>query len=91
MREEEKVGQRTVLDVLNAEQELLNAEVALTTSKRDLVVASYALLSSMGIIGSSDLDLAVERYDPTLHYKEIRNKWWGWHTSTATRIHGSTQ
>jgi outer membrane protein len=82
VREEEKVGQRTVLDVLNAEQELLNAEVALTTSKRDLVVASYALLSSMGIIGSSDLDLAVEQYDPTLHYKEIRNKWWGWHTST---------
>jgi outer membrane protein len=82
VREEEKVGQRTVLDVLNAEQELLNGQVALTTSKRDLVVASYSLISAMGVLGSSDLELSVEQYDPARHYQEVTDKVWGWNTST---------
>lgn len=85
VREEEKVGQRTVLDVLNAEQELLNAQVALATSRRDLVVASYSLLASMGIVSASDLELSVENYDPTVHYKEVSNKIWGWDTSTESK------
>ena len=82
VREEEKVGQRTVLDVLNAEQELLNAQVALTTARRDLVVASYSVIATMGLLGSSDLELSVENYDPALHYSEVADKWWGWRTST---------
>ena len=82
VREEEKVGQRTVLDVLNAEQELLDAQVALTTSKRDLVVASYSVLNAMGVLGSADLELSVEQYDPALHYSEVADKWWGWRTSS---------
>ena len=82
VREEEKVGQRTVLDVLNAEQELLDAQVALTTSKRDLVVASYSVLNAMGVLGSADLELSVEQYDPARHYREVADKAWGWWTST---------
>lgn len=85
VREEEKVGQRTVLDVLNAEQELLVAEVNLATSKRDLVVASYSLLAAMGQLSAYNLDLSVEQYDPTVHYKEVRDKWYGWSTSVEGR------
>ena len=81
VREEEKVGQRTVLDVLNAEQSLLNAQVLLTTSRRDLVVASYSLLSTLGRISAYDLELQVEQYDPSRHYGEVRDKWFGWRTS----------
>jgi outer membrane protein len=81
VREEEKVGQRTVLDVLNAEQEFLNAQVTLATSRRDLVVASYSLLSAMGQLSTAVLDVQVEQYDPARHYDEVRNKAWGWSTS----------
>jgi len=82
VREEEKVGQRTVLDVLNAEQELLNSEVNQATSRRNLVVASYELLSAIGRISAAVLSLSVEQYDPTKHYDEVSNKWIGWNTST---------
>lgn len=82
VREEEKVGQRTVLDVLNAEQELLNSEVSLATSRRNLVVASYDLLSSVGRISAAVLSLSVEQYDPSKHYDEVSDKWIGWNTST---------
>jgi outer membrane protein len=81
VREEERVGQRTVLDVLNAEQELLNAEVTLATSRRDLVVASYSVLSAMGQLSSASLALEVEQYDPARHYEEVKDKWYGWRTS----------
>ncbi|NJM36182.1 MAG: TolC family protein, partial [Rhodomicrobium sp.] len=81
VREEEKVGQRTVLDVLDAEQELLNAQVSLATSKRDLVVASYALLSEIGRLSAGSIGLAVEQYDPTQHYREVKHKFIGWSTS----------
>lgn len=81
VREEEKVGQRTVLDVLNAEQEFLNAQVTLATSRRDLVVASYSILQAMGALSSSVLELPVEQYDPSKHYDAVRNKVWGWSTS----------
>ena len=82
VREEEKVGQRTVLDVLNAEQELLNSEVQLATSRRNLVVASYEVLAAIGRISAAVLSLSVEQYDPTKHYDEVSNKWIGWNTST---------
>jgi outer membrane protein len=78
VKEEEKVGQRTVLDVLNAEQELLNSQVSLTTSKRNLAVASYALLSATGQISAANLELSVEQYDPTNHYRDVSDKWYGW-------------
>ncbi len=77
VREEEKVGQRTLLDVLNAEQELLNAEVALVTTKRNLVVASYSLLNSVGRLNIQELGVTNTVYDPEVHYFEVRRKWYG--------------
>jgi outer membrane protein len=77
VREEEKVGQRTLLDILNAEQELLNAQVNQAATKRNIVVASYSVLSSIGRLNIQELDAASEVYDPSLHYFEVRRKWWG--------------
>jgi len=77
VREEEKVGQRTLLDVLNAEQELLNSQVQLETTRRDLVVAAYSLLSAMGRLDAASLGVADLVYDPEQHYGEVRRKWWG--------------
>ncbi len=77
VREEEKVGQRTLLDVLNAEQELLNAEVTLVGTKRNLVVASYTLLAAIGRLNVVDLALVSKAYDPQAHYHEVRRKWGG--------------
>ncbi len=77
VREEEKVGQRTLLDVLNAEQEALDAQVQLVVTRRDLVVASYALLASMGRLSAEALGLGSHIYDPEEHYHEVRNKWFG--------------
>ena len=77
VREEERVGQRTLLDVLNAEQEALNAEVQLATTQRNLVVASYNVLSNVGRLSVVDLGVVGEAYDPEAHYFEVRRKWWG--------------
>jgi outer membrane protein len=77
VREEEKVGQRTLLDVLNAEQEYLDAQVALTQTRHDLVVAGYALLFTMGRLTAAALELDDEVYDPTAHYAEARSNWIG--------------
>ncbi len=81
VREEEKVGQRTLLDVLDAEQELLNSEVSLVTAKRDYVVAAYGLLSSIGRLSAGELGLSVQLYDATQNYRRVRNKAFGWSTS----------
>src|SRR5262245_8969216 len=75
VREEERVGQRTLLDVLNAEQELLNAEVNLVTDQRNGVVASYTVLSTIGRLDAQELSLASLVYDPDAHYHDVRRKW----------------
>ncbi len=75
VREEERVGQRTLLDVLNAEQELLNNEVALATDRRNLLVASYSLLSVMGRLNAQEIAVAENVYDSEQHYHEVRRKW----------------
>jgi outer membrane protein len=75
VREEERVGQRTLLDVLNAEQELLNSEVTLATDRRNLVVASYTVLSTIGRLNAQELGVAELVYDPEQHYQEVRSKW----------------
>ena len=77
VREEERVGQRTLLDVLNAEQEALNAEVSLVTTQRNLVVASYTVLNSIGRLTMPELGVVEQVYDPDAHYWEVRRKWWG--------------
>jgi outer membrane protein len=77
---EEYVGQRTVLDALNAQLALLNSRILLEGSKRDLVVFSYALLASMGRLTAADLGLNVAQYDPSKHYNDVKDKWsdWDW-------------
>ena len=80
VREEAKVGQRTTLDVLNAQQVLLNARVALVTAQRDRVVSSYALQSATGRLSTAALGLKIERYDPTVHFDQVKDKWFGLRT-----------
>jgi outer membrane protein len=77
VREEARVGQRTTLDVLNAQQELVNARVALVTAQRDRVVASYTLLSATGRLSAAVLGLQVPVYDVITHYQQIRDSWFG--------------
>jgi outer membrane protein len=77
VREEARVGQRTTLDVLNAQQELVNARVSLVTAQRDRVVASYTLLAAVGRLGPEVLGLKTDVYDPRVHYHQVRDKWIG--------------
>ena len=74
---EAAVGSRTILDVLDAEQELLDSRVAHVRAQREEVVATYHLLSSVGRMTARDLKLPVTLYDPRAHYKEVRGKWLG--------------
>jgi len=77
VREEARVGQRTTLDVLNAQQDLVNARVALVTAQRDRVVASYTVLSATGALSPQILGLKVQTYDPVTHYHQVRDNWVG--------------
>ena len=77
VREEARVGTRTTLDVLNAQQALVNARVALVTAQRDRVVASYALLFAVGILSPQTLALPTPIYDPRVHYFQTRDAWAG--------------
>jgi outer membrane protein len=77
VREEARVGQRTTLDVLNAQQELVNARTALVTAQHDRVVASYTLLAAVGALSMRHLGLNVLIYDPMVHYQQIRDAWIG--------------
>jgi outer membrane protein len=77
VREEARVGQRTTLDVLNAQQELVNARVSLVTAQRDRVVASFTLLAAVGRLSPQVLSLPTETYDARVHYHQIRDKWFG--------------
>lgn len=77
VREEARVGQRTTLDVLNAQQELVNARVALVTAQRDRVVASYTLLAAVGRLTAQVLGLGAQIYDPVTHYHQVRDSWVG--------------
>ena len=74
---EQQVGGRTVLDVLNAEQELLNSEVAVVTAKHNAEVAAYNLLAATGQLTAKNLGLAVKLYDPKDHYDDDSNAWFG--------------
>jgi len=77
VREEARVGQRTTLDVLNAEQALVNARVSLIIAQHDRVVASYSLLSAVGRLSAQELHLPVAVYDPMIHYQQVRDAWFG--------------
>jgi outer membrane protein len=80
VRNEALAGQRTTLDVLNAQQALVNARVSLITAQHDRVVASYSLLSAVGRLSARVLDLPVSIYDPAVHYHQVRDSWFGLRT-----------
>ncbi|MBW5434117.1 TolC family outer membrane protein [Bradyrhizobium canariense] len=77
VREEAKAGQRTTLDVLNAQQALVNARVALVTAQHDRVVASYSVLNAVGRLAPQVLGLNTTVYDPSVHYQQVRDSWAG--------------
>ena len=75
--EERKVGQRTTLDVLDTQTQVLNAQIALENSKRNLKVSGYAILSAIGRLDAKTLKLHVQRYDPNEHKHAVEDKWFG--------------
>ncbi|MEL6681783.1 MAG: TolC family outer membrane protein [Pseudomonadota bacterium] len=72
VREEATLGSRTTLDVLNAEQELLDAEANRISAQADEVFASYSLLSAMGLLTADHLNLPVQQYDPAAYYNAVK-------------------
>lgn len=77
VKQEQQVGSRTVLDVLNAEQELLNSEVAVVVSQHDACVAAYQILSAIGQLTAKRLALHVQLYDPRAYYNDNASRWFG--------------
>ena len=74
---QQSVGARTVLEVLNAQQELLTARVALVSALHDDYVAGLQVLDVIGGLSATNLALPVPIYDPERHYKGTRNRWYG--------------
>jgi outer membrane protein len=86
-RAERQVGTRTVLDVLNAEQELLNSQVALVTAKRDAYVAGFQLLNAMGQAEADDLGLdGGALYDPLGNYRRVAGDWNDWSSDPRHQV-----
>jgi outer membrane protein len=83
VREEARVGQRTTLDVLNAEQEALNARVQLVRAERDRVVAAYSLIGALGRLNVTSLQVPAPRYDAEQHYRQVRDRWHGLRTPSG--------
>ncbi|MFP4275011.1 MAG: TolC family outer membrane protein [Paracoccaceae bacterium] len=73
VREEAKLGARTTLDVLNAEQELLDARAGQISANADEYIAAYALLAAMGLMTADHLNLGVQRYDPSMYYNLVKD------------------
>ena len=76
-RRDHDAGTRTLLDVLDAQQELLGAQTNLAGARHDQVVAAYRLLAAVGHLTSRDLGLPVTPYDFEAHYLDVRDKFWG--------------
>lgn len=77
VREEAAIGQRTTLDVLNAQQELLLARVGLVSAQRDRVIASYQVVFSMGQLTIKFLNLTKNIYDKKIHFDQVKDLWFG--------------
>lgn len=78
--EERSVGQRTALDVLNAQSAVVDAQINLVSAERDVVVASYAILSAAGRLTADRLGLGVKIHKPEEHYDAVKDKWAGLRT-----------
>ncbi len=82
VRAENTVGNRTILDILNAEQELLNSKVQLVLARRNAYVAGFTLLAAMGKAEARDLGLDIGTlYDPVAEYDKVKDSWKDWNTS----------
>ena len=77
VKREAMAGERTVLDVLNAEQELLDNKVTLVSAKRDEIVSSFNLMAAVGRMTAANLDLKVDIYNPVDNYEKVKDKWFG--------------
>ena len=75
-KDESSVGARTVLDVLDAEQEFLQAEVNLTSAQRDLQVSAYNTLALMGRLNTTELQLNIPSYDPAVYAEGVADSLW---------------
>lgn len=80
VREEARVGQRTTLDVLNAQQELLSSRVSLITAQRDRVIYSYGVVQAIGQLTARFTALPVEYYSAKVHYDQVKDLWFGLRT-----------
>jgi outer membrane protein len=93
VKEESKVGTRTTLDVLNAEQELLDARIDEVKSQHDRDFAVLQIKAAVGQLTAGNLKLPVEIYDPRRHYEDTRNQWIGFSKDDArykvTPVHSS--
>lgn len=79
VRAENSIGNRTILDVLNAEQELLSARAQLVTARRNAYVAGFTLLAAMGKAEARDLGLdGGPLYDPAANYEDVNGRFWDW-------------
>ncbi|AWN44800.1 channel protein TolC [Methylobacterium durans] len=77
VREEARVGQRTTLDVLNAQQELLNARVNLILAQRDRVIFSYGVVQAIGRLTARFIALPVAAYSAKTHFDQVKDLWYG--------------
>ncbi len=77
VQQEALVGTRTVLDILDAEQDLLDSRVNLVRARRDEFVAVFGLLTAVGDLNPQAMDLNVEVYDPTRYYNAVKDQWFG--------------
>lgn len=75
---EANVGSRTVLDVLDAEQEHLDNQVSLIKAHREEIVSAFSLLAAVGRMNPSNLGLSVTPYDPKAYYEDVKNQWFGY-------------
>ena len=75
VQKEEALGNRTILDVLDAYQELLNSNVEEVKARRNYYVSGMNVLMAMGKLTAEDLKLNVDIYNPKKYYKETRDKW----------------
>ena len=93
VREEEKVGQRQLLDILNAQVELIDSQVQLEGTKRNVVAFTYSVIGAIGRLNVAELGAVGAVYDPEPHYQEVRRKWIGTDIThdDARREHGADE
>jgi outer membrane protein len=85
VRQEALVGSRTTLDVLNAEQELLNSQVSLLQARHDTQISYYGVLAGIGRLTARTLGLPVEYYDEEKYYNEVGSRWIGWGSESGNK------